>query len=122
MTNNNDLNFASTAVSHHSIYKNQNVVLKDDQPTFKYIWEKSSTAEEDIQQILRYFENRSIPVDESFLKALGIRLNRYNGETSIIVPIRNLQDELVKIHQIFINGEGKRYARSHKVAMIRITA
>jgi len=67
----------------------------------KSIYEKSTIDSDDMLIVSDYFENdRGIEVDPFFIKLIGMRVNRYKGELSLVTPMKSIDSKLVQLHVI----------------------
>jgi hypothetical protein len=77
------------------------------------IYNESTIDPDDMSIIDEYFSNdRSVEIDQFFIKSSGMRVNRYNGELSIITPMLSTNNELIQLHVIKLDQFFKKITSS----------
>jgi uncharacterized protein (DUF927 family) len=74
--------------------------------TALFIYEQSTQTKADLEFIQKYLKSRFVPfVEIEELKKMGCKVNRYNSKTSIVLPSKNSNGQVVQVLLIQFKNE-----------------
>jgi hypothetical protein len=77
-----------------------------------YIYDQSTCEKTDIEIITHYYDTRKIDITEKLIERLGMRVNRYRDNMSIITPMRSVDGKLIQLHIIDLDQNYRKIGKS----------